>query len=160
MNPKEAYGHTLTCISCGSYRHLLPDCPHSWENMQANLVEIDNSNEEEVVLFTSSLKNEICQLGREAAVCAVLESACSSTVCGENWLYMYFASLNSDLQNNIKKQDGMQMLKFGGGECLKSIAQYDITAYLGGIIRTDVVSSDIPLLLSLNAMKKKNKSKT
>ena len=48
------------------------------------------------------------------------------------------------------------MFKFGGGECLKSIAPYDIPAYLGGkkvIIRTDVVPSDIPLL-SLNAMKK------
>ena len=54
------------------------------------------------------------------------------------------------------------MFKFGGGECLKSIAQYDIPAYLGGkkvIIRTDVVPSDIPLLLSLNAMKK-NKNET
>ena len=49
------------------------------------------------------------------------------------------------------------MFKFGGGECLKSTAQYDIPAYLGGkklIFRTDVVLSDIPLLLSLNAMKK------
>ena len=46
MNLKGADGQTLTCISCGSYRHLLPTCPHSWENMQANVVEIDNSDEE------------------------------------------------------------------------------------------------------------------
>ena len=46
MNLKGADGRTLTCISCGSYRHLLPTCPHSWENMQANVVEIDNSDEE------------------------------------------------------------------------------------------------------------------
>ena len=61
----------------------------------------------------------------------LLDSACSSTVCGENWLSMYFASLDSDLQNDIKKQDGTRMFKFGGGECLKSIAQYDIPAYPG-----------------------------
>ena len=103
MNPKGADGSTLTCISCGYYRHLLPDCPHSWENMQANVVETDNIDEEEVVLFTGSLTNEIRQLGSEATNCAVLDSACSSTVCGENWLSMYFGSLDSDLQNNIKK---------------------------------------------------------
>ena len=70
---------------------------------------------------------------------------------------MYAASLDSDLQKDMKKQDGTRMFKFGGGECLKSIAQYDIPAYLVGkkiIIRTDVVPSDIPLLLYLNAMKK------
>ena len=100
--------------------------------MQANVVVIDNSVEEEVVLFTSSLKNEIPQLGHEAKNCVVLDSACSSTVCGENWLSMYFAYLDSDLQNNIKKQDGMRMFKFGGGECLRSTAQYYILTYLGG----------------------------
>ena len=104
MNPKEADGRTLTCISCGSYRHLLPNCPHSGENMQANVVEIDNSDEEKVVLYTGSLKNEICLLGHEATNCAVLDSACSGTVCSENWLSMYFASLDSNLQNNIKKR--------------------------------------------------------
>ena len=125
--------------------------------MQANVVEIDNSDEEEVVLFTGSLKNEIRQLGHEAANCAVWDSACSSILCGESWLSVYVASLDSDLQKDIKKQDGTRIFKFGGGECLKSIAQYDIPAYLVGkkiIIRTDVVPSDIPLLLYLNAMKK------
>ena len=106
MNPKGAEERTLTCISCGSYRHLLPDCPHSWENMQANVVEIDNSDEEEVILFTGSVKNEIHQSGHEATNCAVLDSACYRTGCGENWLSMYFVSLDTDLQNNIKKQDG------------------------------------------------------
>ena len=157
MNPKGADGLTLTCISCGSHRYLLPGCPDSWETMQANVVEIDNSDEEEVVSFTGNLKNEICQLGHEGINCTVLDSACSSTVCGKNWLSMYFASLDSDLPNNIKKEDGSRMFKFGGGECLKAIAQYGIPAYLSEkivIIRTDVVPSDIRLLLSLNAMKK------
>ena len=74
--------------------------------MQANVVEMDNSDKEEVVLFTGSLKKEICQLGHEATNCAVLDSACSSTVCSENWLSVYFSSCNSDLQNDIKEQDG------------------------------------------------------
>ena len=74
--------------------------------MQANVVEIDNSDEEVVVLFTGSVKNEIRQLGHEATNCSVLDAACSSTVWGENWISMYFTSLDIDLQNANKKQDG------------------------------------------------------
>ena len=42
--------------------------------------------------------------------------------CENCELSMYFTSLDSNLQNDIKKQDGTQMFKFGGGEFLKSIA--------------------------------------
>lgn len=43
MNPTGADGQTLTCDSCGSFRHLLQDCPDSWENM-AKLNISDNEN--------------------------------------------------------------------------------------------------------------------
>ena len=43
MNPAGADGKTLTCNSCGSFRHLLPDCPDSWENMsKLNINDNDN----------------------------------------------------------------------------------------------------------------------
>ena len=34
INPVGADGNTLLCRSCGSYRHLLKDCPDSWENIK------------------------------------------------------------------------------------------------------------------------------
>ena len=34
MNPLGKDGRTLTCKACGSFRHMLPECPDSWENMQ------------------------------------------------------------------------------------------------------------------------------
>ena len=34
MNPLGKDGRTLTCKACGSFSHLLPTCPDSWENMQ------------------------------------------------------------------------------------------------------------------------------
>ena len=33
INPSGADGIILKCSSCGSFRHLLDDCPDSWENM-------------------------------------------------------------------------------------------------------------------------------
>ena len=34
MNPLGKDGRALTCKACGSFRHMLPECPDSWENMQ------------------------------------------------------------------------------------------------------------------------------
>ena len=33
INPSGADGKILKCLSCGSFRHLLDDCPDSWENI-------------------------------------------------------------------------------------------------------------------------------
>ena len=80
-NPTGPDGRLLTCKSCGSFRHLLPACPDSWENLSktTNVVEDENA-----VLFTGYNKEEVRRLGIDARNCAVLDSACSSTVCGEN----------------------------------------------------------------------------
>ena len=34
MNPLGKDSRALTCKACGSFRHMLPECPDSWENMQ------------------------------------------------------------------------------------------------------------------------------
>ena len=50
----------------------------------------------------------------------------------------------------------IRTFKFGGGERLKSKGEYRLPAVIAGrevTIRTDVVHSDIPLLLSRSAMK-------
>ena len=39
-------GEIIRCISCDSKKHLLPNCPYSWENM-VNIVESDSSNDED-----------------------------------------------------------------------------------------------------------------
>ena len=36
INPVGTDGNRLLCKSCGSFRHLLNDCPHSWENIKRN----------------------------------------------------------------------------------------------------------------------------
>ena len=44
INPVGANGKTMLCTityfcnSCGSYRHLLAECPDSWENMENKYV--------------------------------------------------------------------------------------------------------------------------
>ena len=52
---------------------------------------------------------------------------------------------------------GENVFKFGGGTRLKSMGEYSLPAVIAGkevILRTDIVESHIPLLLSRTAMKK------
>ena len=154
INPKGSDGTLLTCSSCGSFRHMMANCPHSWENMQER---VNITEEEEVVMFTGNVREDITRLGIDARNCAVLDSACSSTVCGQLWMRSYVDSLNETDKAKIFKEDGNKVFKFGGGTRLKSIGEYSLPAVIAGkdvTIKTDVVDSDIPLLLSRTAMKK------
>jgi len=153
INPTGNDGCTLTCKSCGSFRHMIANCPDSWENLaKVNIAE----EEEHVVLFTGYQKEEIVHLGVDARNCAVLDSACSSTVCGSNWINSYIESLDDYDKRSIKHSEGKKVFKFGGGTRLKSKGEYSLPANIAGkdvTVKTDVVDSDIPLLLSRAAMK-------
>jgi hypothetical protein len=151
LNPSGPDGKT--CRSCGSYRHQVATCPDSWEN----LAKVNITEEEHAVLFTGYQKQDIMQLGSDARNCAVLDSACSSTVCGQTWLNSYLDSLNEDDRAKVVRQEGHKVFKFGGGTRLKSDGEYELPVCMVGKqvrVKTDVVESDIPLLLSRSAMKK------
>ena len=90
LNPRDASGQYLTCHNCGSYRHMFLDCPHSLNNMQKNDVYFVRK---QAVMFTGYNQTEIQHLGRESRNCAVLDTACTSTVCGDRWLQCYLDTL-------------------------------------------------------------------
>lgn len=138
INPVGLDGRPITCRSCGSYRHLVADCPDSWENLN----KVNITEEEHVVLFTGYKVDAISQLGADARNCAVLDSACSSTVCGEVWLQKYISSLNEEDRVKITKKEGRKVFKFGGGTKLKSNGEYSVPAEIVGTpvtIKMDVV---------------------
>ena len=112
---------------------------------------------ETAVLFTGAQERSIAQLGTEAQNSAVLDSACSSTVCGKAWFDAYLDSLSPENHQKVIKMEGEKVFRFGGGEKLKSIGLYIIPVELAGkklSLKTDVVDSEIPLLMSKASMKK------
>ena len=112
INPLGPDGRPLTCKSCGSYRHLLPACPHSWENM----AKVNIAGEEHAVLFTGYNNEEIRRLGIDARNCAVLDSACSSTVYGDNWVNSYIESLDKDDKAKVKQSAGQKVWRWNMSE--------------------------------------------
>ena len=84
-----ANDRALTCKACGSYRYFVAHCPDKLENIaRENRQEINSksnifSDDEPEVLFNShNQENSVFSSGRSCGY-AVLDSACSSTVCGE-----------------------------------------------------------------------------
>ncbi len=101
-------------------------------------------------LFTGKNIEDIVQLGRESFGSMVLDSACSSTVCGSSWLNDYISILDDSDRKAVVKLPGERIFQFGGGTRLKSLGEYKLPAYVVGkrvLIKFDEVSSDIPMFL-------------
>ena len=154
VNPKGRDGEYMRCHGCGSYRHLISECG---DVLESNVSVKESSKEDVIVLYTGNIASYVSNLSVEAANCVVLDSACSFTVCGQKWLDYYLASLSEAKRNEVKIESSDREFRFGGGERLMSSGLYSLPATLAGkqvVIEADVVSSDIPLLLSLQGMKR------
>ena len=44
INPKGRDGERLLCLACGSYRHMIKECQHSWESMKDKTKEGSSSD--------------------------------------------------------------------------------------------------------------------
>lgn len=162
-NPKNGYGGVMRCHGCGSDSHFVRNCDardrqqaYNTESVEYN----DYTNDYcDVILYTGVSDVFLSELRHEAEFCAILDSACSSTVCGERWLTGYLESVSAHQREYAvaNKIQSPEIFKFGGGEQLRSKGIVNIPAQLAGksvVIRSNVVSSDIPLLLSLDSMKR------
>ena len=165
VNPTGMDGKAMLCNYCGSYRHMMINCPDSWENMgnrdtKVNIVEQTGNyghGSEQVVLFTGFQQDSLREFTKDAQNCIVLDSACSSNVCGREWMDTYLETLSPNDRSKVVQVPGHKVFKFGGGERLTSQSSLTIPGQLAGkpvMINIDVVESDIPLLMSKDAMKR------
>ena len=169
LNPLGKDGKPYLCKSCGSFRHLVAQCPDSFENSKqkgqafvTEEVSSDESSDEpedinRFVLFTSD-SDELSRFTSEAVNAAALDTCCTTSVAGENWLKIYLDSLPKEFREKVEGPfKGDKWFQFGNQGVLKSIAKYVIPAVLGNrniFIEIEIISSDIPLLLSKSAMKR------
>ena len=89
----------------------------------------------------------------------VLDSGATNTVAGEVWYNCYITSLNKNEKRLIKHHTPGNTYRFGNGKLFPVLQNVDIPISLGSrnvMLNTDIVASDIPLLLSRKSMKKSN----
>ena len=116
---------------------------------------------QEVVLYQSDFDHpeQLKTLVSESWNSAVLDSAATHTVAGEVWYNYYITSLNENEKQRIKHHTPGNTYRFGDGKLFPALQNVDIPISLGSrnlMLNTDIVASDIPLLLSRKSMKKAN----
>ena len=159
-NPLNKFGKPTRCKICQSIFHWWKECPHN-----ASMVKIaehedknddvkDNLEECNITLFTESRKieNEIFVV--ESRNSAVIDTACTQTVCGEKWLHQYQMHIKD---GELRSSFSNRPFRFGDGQVVKSFKQVVLPAKIGSTkcsIKTEVVKANIPLLLSKESLKR------
>ena len=159
LNPRDRTGNITVCFNCGCRFHWSYDCPYGHSSRKKDGVEIeeDLSVLNVVLMSQQKRKNGRDFFWGETLGSAVLDSGASSTVCGTKWYKCFLETLTDAQKKKIVKIKGVRTFKFGDGNKLNSLYKVILPCVIADIevsIITDVVNSDIPLLLSKDAMKK------
>ena len=92
----------------------------------------------------------------ESLSSGLLDCGCTKTVCGKEWYNEFVSSLPEDDRNSIQSEESRVPYKFGSGDIVYSFKKSILPVYLGnnkGSLETEVVDTELPLLISKSAMK-------
>ena len=164
LNAVDYNGEISLCAVCGSKYHWARSCPDSYE-ARGLYTESEEDGKDKPILITlladynnSSAKKETLNVFlSETLNFAVVDSGCSKTVCGITWMQCLQDSLSESDLKLIEESPSQTCFKFGDGKKVVSMKKVKFPAYIANkkiFIITDVISNDIPLLLSKESMKK------
>ena len=151
-NPLDRDGRIMKCYACGSVSHLSRSCPTRKSGGSDG-----KPQDIHITLFNAKPDGHMTSLVKECLGKALLDSACTKTVCGATWLNLYLETLQEVDKALVEVVQSDTKFRFGDGVEVTSSKLVKIPALIGHqrvMISTDVVSNDIPLLLSRSAMKK------
>ncbi|VDI13885.1 Hypothetical predicted protein [Mytilus galloprovincialis] len=143
---------------CDSKYHWFRDCPHKTYDVKLTEEQTDTSETVNITLITTSQQNITPQeiFVAEAFNAAVVDTACTKTVCGTKWLHQFLDTFDS-ANEEIKCKESNTPFKFGDGKTVHSYQSVKLPATIGSLkcyIETEVVDCEIPLLLSKDSLKR------
>ena len=105
LNPLDKFGKVSRCSVCGSKFHWVAACPDKDKE--------EADEDVKITLMTGDAENA----GLEDTLgCAVLDSACTKTVCGSDWLKCYVTSLSEEDKSQIVETESTSTFRFGDGK--------------------------------------------
>ena len=125
-------------------------------------MESDNSGSAYMTLMIEKTtliqeKPDSSSLVFETLSCAVIDSGCTKTVVGKNWVEQYAETLGEEERRMMTSTECTTPFKFGDGKKVTSVGKIKIPGMIGTqkiFIDANVVSCDLPLLLSKPLLKK------
>ena len=125
-------GKVTQCNFCKSTYHYAKNC-EAYKASKENKLKDDEKKKVEESHLTDSLeeidfalavqhKTELSQFTREARNCAALDSCCTSSVTGEQWLDIFIDSLDDSTKSKLRGPlQSNKIFKFGNTGTLRSI---------------------------------------
>ena len=167
-NPLGSKGKRWTCHYCESEYHFIRNCDK--RKKEAKIVEDGSEGEAEdgfswIAVLEEVEKNpekpDIANVSL-ALICeqtegkGLLDCAGTSPVAGEDWIKEFIKGSSEEDKKNIVEEKSTKTFKFGGGEVRSSIKCVTLPVEVAGVkgmITTDVVKVDLPLLLGMPVLK-------
>ena len=154
-NPVDKNGRITRCSICESVNHWHQSCPD--KPLSGN----ETYMVHEILLHQNEIKDQkqLQTLVAETWNCGILDSGASKTVCGEKWLEEFIESLSLVDREKVQYYSSKSIYKFGDGERIQANGGARIPAFIGETavqINTDIVTKELPLLLSKSFMKRAN----
>ena len=150
-NSVDRNGNILKYFSFGATNHFSKSCP-----TKRNVDSDPKSEEIHITLFNGKSDEDMAGLVGECFGKALLDSACTKTVCGETWMKVYLDTLDENDMKLVETLHSDSKFIYGDGIEVKSTQLMKIPATIGKkklMIKIDVVRNDILLLMSRSAMK-------
>ena len=139
--------------------HWAKVCQHK-RSEAANIPELKNkteNNPENIIEETNIMLMTTADTKIQTDLNAIVDTGCTKTVAGEEWLNNYLKNLDDSITNQVEANPSSRILKFGDGHKVTAISSIKIPAQTGGkncFIITEIVKEKIPLLLSKSSLKK------
>ena len=161
INTRDLNGKIRKCLVCNSIWHFMQDCPDKDKYIKEPK-DNKHSNQEVNLSFLSfvgcaSNDDKLKTLLNDSQGYALLDSGCSNTVAGEEWVSKYIANLSVGDRLKVEVEASNESFTFGDGKTISALRRITFPCWVGGKsanITTDVVDCKIPLLLSRKSMTK------
>ena len=160
-NPKDKKGNHTICRRCRSIYHWIVDCPHNSTEDNSKDSYFTRSPEEEIYIAllqscAPKSQDEITGLVAETLSKGVIDSGCTKTVAGERSFNDYLQTLSNEEVQNIQYCGSNAQFRFGDSPHVQSKKKALLPMVMGNKnikLSTDIVPTDVPLLLSKQTMK-------
>ena len=147
-NPVGKDGRITRCSVCGSVNHWVRDCPD--KDLEQADKNVAADREEVHVVLLNGILNE------ETGFHGIVDTACTSTLCGKDWLQKFGQTLPDELKP-VSIGKSSKIFVFGGGEKLRSSSTVRLPIELFGnrcFVQVEVIDSKLPLLFSRSSLKR------
>ena len=140
---------------CGSRFHWVRECPNATSDDQKKKSGKAITDDQDENAFLTFFADACYKLQQECKFTGILDTACTSTVVGKNWLSSYIASLPVETKSLVSKRSCSSTVVFGGGDRREVLFICKLPVQIGELrcfLEVSIIDCSLPLLISVKSL--------